>query len=55
MKNPKTPEPWPKVWTLSKSLTCSFCETGALVLSNCVLTKAEVRRLFVRLKSLYRD
>ena len=49
------PEPWPKVWTLSKSVIASLYKTGVLILNNHYLTKAEVRRLYVRLSGIYKD
>ena len=43
----KKVEVWPKVRRLSKSVTAHLFKTGTLQLSYNVLTKAEVRRLYV--------
>ena len=54
-KPKKPPNTWPKVWRLSKTCTVHLHRTGVLSLPRRLLSKAEVRRLFVRLKGIYRD
>lgn len=58
----KKAETWPKVWKLSKDVYARLSENGNLTIEgtnvdvvSARLFRAEVRKLFVRLKGLYLD